>query len=130
MSAKPEPTPAEVLHGGIENVEAVLWDGSTEQVTVRMLPVREYEAFARVLENEPRMAEVLCAKPEGWGDSLRPDSLGRLVEEGERINADFFVPWFRRRAARMERLVPGSVGRAVPESPSPSLSPRSASGPA
>ena len=132
MSAKPDsgPTTAEVLNGGIQNLDAVLWDGSIEPTTLRMLPVREYEAFARALENEPRMAEILCGKPDGWGDTLRPDSLGRIVTEGERINADFFVPWFQRRAERMERLVPGSVVRQAGGSPSPSSSPRSASVPA
>ena len=132
MSAKPEsgPTPAEVLHGGIQNLDVVLWDGSVESVTLRMLPVREYEAFARALENEPRMAEILCGKAEDWGDTLRPDSLGKVVSEGERINADFFVPWFQRRAARMERLVPGSVAKLAAGSPSPTSSPRSATAPA
>lgn len=130
MSAKPAPTPTEVLLGGIPDHTVTLWDGTTETVSIRMLPVREYEAFARVLENEPRMAEIMCGKPEGWGDTLRPDSLGEIVTQGERLNADFFVPWFRRRAERMERLVPGSVGLSAHGSPSPSSSPKSASGPA
>jgi hypothetical protein len=130
MSANPSPSPNEILRGGIAEHPAHLWDGTTETVSIRMLPVREYESFARVLENEPRMAEILCGRPEGWGDTLRPDSLGEIITQGERLNADFFVPWFRRRAERMERLVPGSVGQSGQGSPSPSSSPKSASGPA
>ncbi|MFM8359022.1 MAG: hypothetical protein ACKOET_10760 [Verrucomicrobiota bacterium] len=129
MSAQAQdPKPAEILRGGTNAFTVTLWDGFTEAVFVRMLPVGEYEAYARVLEDEPRAAEMFCAKPKGWGDTLRPDSLGALIEEGQRLNADFFGPWFRRRQARMEWLAPGSVQAAVAKALQ-SSSPPSASGP-
>lgn len=121
---QPTPTPGEVLQGSIRGFDVTLWDGAVEKVDIRVLPVGEYETYARVMEQEARAAELFTGKPEGWGDTLRPDSLGNLIEEGERINAGFFEPWFRRRVARMERFMPGSVGKS---STSPSSLPGSVS---
>ena len=81
MSAKTEsgPTTAEVLNGGIQNLDAVLWDGSIEPITLRMLPVREYEAFARALENE---GQVLST---GGGAVIRDENRKAFKQNGVTI---------------------------------------------
>lgn len=110
------PKPLEILRGGPTGWTVTKWDGATENVDVRILPVGQYEDYLKVMEQEPRVAELFTGRPEGWGDEIRPDSLGLLIEEGERINATFFEPWFRRRIARMQRFMPGSVPQGLTNS--------------
>jgi hypothetical protein len=124
----PEPTPLETLLGGSNALVGFL-SGEEETVRVRQLPIRDYPDYLAAQMDEPRMAELLCGKPTGWGDSLEFASLEGIISEGDRLNADFFGRWLRRRLERQERLLPGSLA-GVSVTPSPTASPTPPSAPA
>lgn len=118
-ASTPGPKPMETLLGHTD-LTVTLLDGSTEQVQVRQLPIREYPAYLAAQLDEAAMVEMICAKPAGWADTLTHESIESIVTEGDRMNADFFGRWLQRRIARQERLLPGSLlvqGNAVEHSP-------------
>jgi hypothetical protein len=88
-------------------------DTAQETVQIRQLPVRLLPQMLAALEDEPAMVELFCDKPQGWSDSLSPESFEHIITEGERINADFFSRWAQRRIQRVERLLPGSTAKLV-----------------
>jgi hypothetical protein len=96
----------ETIRGGVD-LEVQLIGGGTEAVFVRQMPIRQMPQLLAALEDEPRMVELFCDRPEGWSDTLTPESFERLVAEGDRLNAVFFSRWLRRRLDRQERLLPG-----------------------
>jgi hypothetical protein len=96
----------ETLFGGME-VEVVLTSGQTEQVFIRQLPIRQMPQMLASLEDENRLVELFCDKPEGWSDGLTVESFENVVTEGERLNADFFSRWVQRRLTRQEKVMPG-----------------------
>ena len=92
------------------------------------------EALLGAQGDEMRLAQVYTGKDAQWVDALSPASQEAVVSEGDRINADFFGRWFRRRLERQERMLPGSTERLFaalnqsglngPSGPSPSLQPQ------
>ena len=129
MSALPEPTKAETLRGG-QHFTVNLEGGAAEKVFVRQLPVKDFEAWLIALDDEPRVAELLCQQEKGWGDRLEIGSLELVVTEGERLNRDFFERWLQRRTARKEWLMPLLTRNLEAGGTSPTTSPNSASKPA
>ena len=126
MSALPEPTKAETLRGG-QHVTVSLEGGAPEKVFVRQLPVKDFEAWLVALDDEPRVAELLCRQEKGWGDRLEIGSLELVVTEGERLNRDFFERWLQRRTARKEWLMPLLTRNMAAGGTSPTTSLNSAS---
>ena len=96
----------ETLFGGQE-VEVSLTSGQTEQVFIRQLPIRQMPQMLAALEDENRLVELFCERPEGWSDGLTVESFEKVVTEGERLNADFFSRWVQRRLTRQEKVMPG-----------------------
>ena len=96
----------ETLFGGAE-LEVALTAGGKEKAFIRQLPVRLMPQMLASLEDENRLVELFCDKPEGWSDTLDPESFEKVVTEGERLNADFFSRWVQRRLTRQERVMPG-----------------------
>lgn len=128
MSAQTEsgPTKTETLSGGT-TLRVTHNDGTTSEILVRQLPVRDFERWLGVMDDEPRVVELFTERPEGWGDTLTPVSLELVVMEGERVNRDFFERWLHRRLARKEWLAPllarsaavaGGLPTGLPNSPS------------
>jgi hypothetical protein len=107
-----EPTKNETLFGGADFI-ATHTDGATESVKIAQIPIKDFPKFLQVQDDELKMAEFFCGKPEGWASSLSLDSLEGIITEGERINADFFSRWVQRRIARQERLIPGLTQKAL-----------------
>ena len=97
---------AETLFGGLE-IEVALAAGGTEKVFIRQIPIRQMPRMLAALEDENRLVELFCDKPEGWSDTLTVESFEKLVTEGERLNADFFSRWVQRRLTRQEKVMPG-----------------------
>jgi hypothetical protein len=106
----PGPTPEEILAKGT-NVVVKDRAGVEDTVFVRMLPMKSYPDYIRVMEDEEQAADLFTDKP-GLSASLPPSSIGKIVEEGERVNADFF-PWFVRRLRRMEKVDPDALRRSL-----------------
>ncbi|MCL4179172.1 MAG: hypothetical protein KJ072_15700 [Verrucomicrobia bacterium] len=102
----------ETLFGGAE-LEVNLVAGGTEKVFVRQFPIRLMPQMLTYLENESRLVELFCDKPEGWSDSITVESFERVVQEGERLNTDFFIRWFHRRLTRQEKVMPGITEKLV-----------------
>lgn len=100
------------LLGGVE-IYVTHSDGSTKAVKVLQLPIKSYNDYLRVLDDELAMADVLCGKEKGWSETLTLLSLEDVIETGEKLNADFFARWLRRRLARQEMLVPGLTQSAI-----------------
>jgi non-ribosomal peptide synthetase component F len=120
------PTKAETLRGGT-TVRVTHHDGSTGDVLVRQLPIRDFERWLTVMDDEPRVVELFTEHSEGWGDTLTPESLETVVTEGERLNRDFFERWLQRRLARKEWLAPLLRRGASVSENLPTGSPRSPS---
>jgi hypothetical protein len=98
-----EPTKWETLLGGVD-YEARKLDGSTEAVRIRQLPVRLMDQYLNVLNDEPKVVELLCGRPAGWSDCLSNESFEKIVEEGTRVNADFFERFLARKANMVSTL--------------------------
>ena len=114
------PTPLEITNeGGTFIVRDK--QGNPREVFLRLLPVGQYKDYALVLEDEEKAVDLLANTP-GLTATLPPDSIGTLMEEGERMNAAFF-PWLRRRMRRIERV--SGVSLATP--PGTNTSPGSVS---
>jgi hypothetical protein len=114
----------ETLFGGME-FEADLAVGGTEKVFIRQIPIRQMPRMLAALEDENRLVELFCDKPEGWSDTLTVESFEKLVTEGERLNADFFSRWVQRRLTRQEKVMPGITEKLARNAglPSPTGSP-------
>lgn len=108
------PTPSESIETfqGSATISVRLRSGAYEIVQVRELSVAEIPAYAAVLENEARAAELFCAKPQGWAESLSRESLVQIVEKGEELNLPFTVGWMQRKARR-DLKVAQSLGADV-----------------
>lgn len=121
----------ETLFGGLE-LDATLISGQTERVFVRQIPIRQMPQMLAALEDENRLMELFCDKPEGWSDSLTVESFEKIVTEGERLNADFFSRWVQRRLTRQEKVMPGITEKIARNAglPLPIGSPNAPSAPA
>ena len=93
-------------------------------------PVKDFDPWLLCLDDEPRVAELLCAKEPGWGDRLGIESLEAVVGTWERLNRDFFERWLGRRTARKEWLAPLLARNAAVVGSLPTGSPNSPSTPA
>ncbi len=121
----------ETLFGGLE-LDATLISGQTERVFVRQIPIRQMPQMLAALEDENRLVELFCDKPEGWSDSVTVESFEKIVTEGERLNADFFSRWVQRRLTRQEKVMPGITEKIARNAglPLPIGSPNAPSAPA
>lgn len=138
----------QTLFGGI-GIEVTKRDGTTEKVTVRQLPIRLYERYLSVMDDEATVVELLCgkesaqteetesvitaflslsdlmtanprrdfsdqareiakrfraAREQRWSDTLTAESVEKIIETGEEVNADFFQKWIPRRRRRAEKM--------------------------
>jgi hypothetical protein len=105
------PSSVETLLGGT-TMTACFEDGHKETVTVRQVPLRQYRALMESQTDEFRWLEIVCDKPEGWAETMRPADYNLLFTEAERINSDFFV-WCQRQIDRVQRLAPGLMEKAL-----------------
>ncbi|MBC2592785.1 hypothetical protein H5P28_00780 [Ruficoccus amylovorans] len=102
-----------IISGGI-NLAVHTNAGTEETVTVRLLKIREFPDYLRLVDQEERLAEFLCDKPEGWADTLTVDSLLDICEQGHGINFKNACRWGERRAQVNEALLPiAASGKAV-----------------
>jgi hypothetical protein len=126
---EPGPTSLETLMGG-NQITIRFEDGHQELVNVRQVPLKQYRELMEAQANEFRFIELVCEKPENWAENMKPADYNALVDEANRINADFFA-WCARQIQRVERLAPGFMDRAARQAttpqdkPSPTTRPRS-----
>lgn len=89
-----------------------------EKVFVRQLPIKDYHKLLACIDDEPKIAELVCDKPQGWGESLAIDQLENVITTSDELNADFFYRWVKRRLARNERIMPGLTDKMIEASAS------------
>jgi hypothetical protein len=94
-----------IINGG-ENLQITKFGGAVETVKVKLLKVSQFEDYLKRADNEARLAELMCDKPEGWGDELIPDSLLDVVEKGQDLNFTAVFRWADRRATKNEEMMP------------------------
>lgn len=78
-------------------VSVVYRDGTQEAVPVYALPVREIGQWAALdsagtIESEVQLVERhCCRKPEGWADTLSPESYDAVLAKGEELNRPIYA---------------------------------------
>lgn len=121
------------LFGG-KKVLAQLIDGTAAEITVRQLPLGEYEKAFALFEDEIALVALICGQPKVWAEMLQPESYEALQAAAQEVNARGFFAWSARRQKRAEEIqqaqllafsqLPPDVMRAAMEtglkSPSPS----------
>lgn len=77
-----------------------------ERVYVRQLPVKDYPRLQQLIAqgDECRLVEFYCGKPDGWAETLRPDTHTQIIEAAEELNRDFFSRWEARQRARQQAM--------------------------
>src|SRR6266704_2587941 len=88
-----------ILTGG-EEINVVTFEGQTERVKVRLLPVKEFPLLLATMDDEIKRVCLLVGKPGEWAESLLPASHEAIIELGDKLNADFFARWIERRSQK------------------------------
>lgn len=102
-----------LLSGGT-TLSLTLDNGASEQATVRLLKIREFPDYLRLVDDEEKLAEFLCGKPEGWAATLSVPSLLDICETGHELNFRHACRWGERRAQLNEALLPiAASGQAI-----------------
>lgn len=78
----------------------------SDRVLIRELPVKSYTTASAVFADEPRFIELVCVKPQGWAESLTPESYARVAIACKEANARFFAS-LARRVETLRAVAPG-----------------------
>jgi len=102
-----------VLNGGVD-VKVSHTEGTSEDVKVRQLPIRQMDRWAELAGNEPALVELYCGKPEGWADTLVNEDYEMIVDLGDQLNRPIFDRWIARVQAGTGRFLE-TAGRIAGE---------------
>lgn len=94
-----------ILLGGT-NIDVSFRDGHSERVLVRELPIRLLPKFMELQDKEDQLSELYCDKPEGWDDTLLPESHERIIQTGGDLNFPILDRWVARKVAAVGKLTP------------------------
>lgn len=110
---------------GVSRMAVTKTDGSTENVAVRQLNLRQLQEYLKNEQDLPACAELFCAKKAGWADTVTMRSTLAVVAEGRRLNSDFLAEFlaFQKDQEGWVKSVADKVGKMT----SPASSPASAS---
>lgn len=87
------------LFGG-RTVPVLQLDGAAAEVTVRQLPLGDYERAFALADDEIALTAFLCGQPKEWAYALAPESYERLQAAAQEVNAKGFFAWVGRRLQR------------------------------
>lgn len=76
---------AAVVNGGTE-IEVKTIDGKSEKVKVRLVPVRQFDDYMKVVFDQPAFVEFVTGKDKGWADNLTDESMSAIDEMGRKLN--------------------------------------------
>lgn len=93
------------LIGG-EELDVRFFDGKTETVFVRTLPIAKMQKLADCLGDEPARVELFCSKEKGWAENLTVESHEKVLELGEKFNSENFTRWVGRLEKRVGSIAP------------------------
>ena len=121
------PTPFETLSAGTP-VSATLRSGERINLNVRQLPIRDFPKLLELQNNESALLELYTGATAEVLGQLTTESELTILEEGDRVNADFFGRWVQRRFRVNNLLAPaGDKQSAINPEGSRTGSPKSAS---
>jgi hypothetical protein len=92
-----------ILSGGQQH-SAVMRDGTTEAVTVRLMTLRELQGYIAGIDDLSSFVEMACAKPKGWSDGVSPDSLFTLDEAARALNDPILDRLIRRQVSAVQKM--------------------------
>lgn len=98
------PTVAAAAVTGGDNFTVTYNGGRQETVFVRSIPWSKMDDYLRLQDRETELAELLCGRPKGWGDTLDIDSLCDLIEKGAELNDPNFFKLVERRKRRIASM--------------------------
>ncbi len=91
----------EILAGGTNVI--VQFDDQREEETVfvRIIKLRQLQQYGQLViaGDEAGQVGLFTGKEAAWVEALANESAEKILEEGQRLNADFFVRWAARQAA-------------------------------
>lgn len=118
MSAKP--TPIQTVEG-VSRMTVYKTDGSTEEVAVRQLTLRQLQEYLKNEQDLPACAELFCGRKPGWADTVTMRSTLHVVAEGRRLNSDFLAEFlaFQKDQEGWVRSVADKVGQMTSPASSP-----------
>lgn len=73
-------------------------------VTLRQLPLKEYERAFALIDDEIALAALIAGKDKRWALELAPDSYEEVREKGWELNKGFFAYADRTNEALMKKL--------------------------
>ena len=111
-----------ILKGGV-NVALKNNDGSRESVTVRLLKIKEFPDYLRLVDDEEALVEFLCSKEPGWAQTLSVDDILTICEKGHELNFKNACRWGQRRANLNEALLPIAASGVAIQSHFPNSAP-------
>ena len=111
-----------ILNGGV-SVSLKKNDGSSENVTVRLLKIKEFPDYLRLVDDEESLAEFLCGKESGWAQTLSVEDILNICEKGHELNFKNACRWGQRRANLNEALLPIAASGVAIQSHFPNSAP-------
>lgn len=106
LKATPKGLPGHVIASGGESLEVRYLSRSKkpERVKVRLLRAVAYPGFITLIETfeDEALAELVCARPEGWGASLHPESVQDVKAKAVSLNFTAAQKWAETQLALME----------------------------
>lgn len=93
----------EALFGG-KVVPVTLRDGSTEEVRVKEIPIRQFETFLIAIEDEAQIISIVTGKDEDWVDNLADESHEALVAAAMDVNFTRVERWLDRKVSRGQQF--------------------------
>lgn len=75
-------------------------DGSSEELSLRQLPLRDYPAALRLLDDEIALTALLAGRDRAWAERLTPASYEALYAVTKELNANGFFAWSARQLER------------------------------
>jgi hypothetical protein len=93
-------------------------DGRTDEITVRQLPLRDYEKAFNILDDELALTALICGMDKAWltgtkedgSDGLQPESYEALRAAAQEVNGKGFFAWSQRRAERVQAQLLQNAG--------------------
>ncbi len=110
---KDAPTAEQAENPPHKDVPIVRVDNGTETLRIIELPMDKWDDAAPLALDEFEIVNFCTTKPKDWvKKNVRGQYMKSLVEAVEEVNRPFFEH-LERRAARVQRLIPGAVESAV-----------------
>ena len=83
---------------------------AAQEIKVRQIPVRDYEAGFPLVDDEPALVSFLAGKDRPWSLTTAPASFEEILATGREVNAKGFFSFCRRRMERNREREADMIG--------------------